>query len=158
MKKLLLTATILSLLIPASLFGAAPSDDEVKEATVAVLSLFGMVFMSTMVGEVPEGVESNINAETGEASVTFDRFEAASFFASMSDMIGELPEEDKPVFNFESLSGTLEVDASQNLSMNVRLYGGNVRTLQLTTSGENLVSLDANGKSYMHLEQIFQEM
>ena len=158
MRKFLLIAVILSLLIPASLFAKGPTDAEVTETTIAVLSLFGMVFMSSMFGTSPEGVEINMDMETGKSAVVFDSFEVEPFVLSMADMMSQVPEGEKPVFSFEMISGDIDVNEAGDLLLDVNLKGGNIKTLKIESSGEDLVSLEANGKDFSHLDSVFEDM
>jgi len=157
MKKILLTALMLSILVPASLFAAAPKDEEVFEATTAVLSVFGLVFMSSMFGQAPDGVTMDMNMETGFAVMEFDNFSVQEFTDSMSDLM-EAPDEEKLVFAFSRMSGKIEVDESGNLDLNVKLTGGNVNSLVMKSEGEDIISIEANGKSYNHLKDQLMQM
>jgi hypothetical protein len=161
MKKLLLTAAILSLLIPASLFSEAPlTDEDVQDATISVLSLFGIIFMSSLSGTYPEGVTVDSDMEKGTTSIAFENFDVDAYVASMADMINQAPEEDRPSFDFSRLSGTIELNQGNNNSMvvDVNMQGGNVKTLMLHTTGEDLIALEANGENYNHLEEVFKQM
>ncbi len=152
MKKVILTVLMLSILVPASLFAAAPKDEEVFEATVAVLSVFGMVFMSSMFGTSPDGVDMDMNMETGYAKMVFDDFNVDTFVAGMSEMM-EGSEEDI-VFGFSAMDGSIEVTPDGDLMMDVDLDGGNVKNLKMASEGEEIVSIEANGKSYNHLAEM----
>jgi hypothetical protein len=157
MKKTALTVLMLSLLLPASLFAATPSDEEVYEATAAVLSVFGMVFMSSMFGETPENVTMDMNMETGYAIMEFEDFAVQDFKESMSDLL-DSADTDEIIFDFSKMSGKIEVDETGNLNLNVKLTGGNVNTLLLKSEGEDLILIEANGKSYNHLKDRLMQM
>ncbi|MDC7241980.1 MAG: hypothetical protein PQJ50_16615 [Spirochaetales bacterium] len=152
MKKVLLTVLMLSILVPASLFAASPKDEEVYEATVAVLSVFGMVFMSSMFGTAPEGVDMDMNMETGYAKMVFDDFDVDGFMGGMSEMMEASEEE--IVFGFTGMDGTIEVTPEGDLNLDVDLDGGNVNNLKMASQGEDIVSIQANGKSYNHLAEM----
>ena len=156
MKKILLTVLMLSILIPASVFAASPSDEEVFQATTAVLSIFGLVFMSSMFGSAPEGVEMDSNMETGFTQMTFNGFNVQDFTAGMSGMMESADEE--LVYSFSKMSGSIEVDQAGNLNMDVDLSGGNIKNLIMESEGEDLVTIKANGKSYNHLAAMLMEM
>ncbi|QEN08402.1 hypothetical protein EXM22_10555 [Oceanispirochaeta crateris] len=152
MKKTLLTVLMLSILLPATLFAATPTDEEVYQATVAVLSVFGLVFMSSMFGEAPANVTMDMNMETGSAMMDFENFPVEDFTESMAEMM-ETTEEDPIVFGFSEMTGKILVNEAGNLNMDVTLTGGNVKTLVMTSEGEDIVSIEANGKSYNHLKE-----
>ena len=156
MKKILLTVLMLSILIPASVFAASPSDDEVYEATVAVLSVFGLVFMSSMFGTAPDGVVMDMNMETGYSQMTFDAFNVTDFTTGMAEMM-ESSDEDID-FNFTKMSGTIEVDEAGNLNLDVDLTGSNVKNLKMESQGDDIVTIQANGKSYNHLSKMLMDM
>jgi len=151
MKKILLTALMLSILIPTALFAASPSDEEVFEATTAVLSVFGLVFMSSMFGEAPEGVTMDMNQETGFAVMNFDNFTVKEFTDSMSELM-DPSDKDQLTFAFTKMSGKIQVDESGNLDMNVKLTGGNINSLIMKSEGEDITSIEANGKSFNHIK------
>jgi len=157
MKKILLTALMLSILLPAALFAASPSDEEVFETTTAVLSVFGLVFMSSMFGEAPEGVTMDMNMETGYAVMEFDNFSVQEFTTSMSELM-DATDQEQLTFGFTKMSGKIEVDESGNLDMNVKLTGGNVNSLIMKSQGEDITSIEANGKSYNHLKDRLMQM
>jgi hypothetical protein len=156
MKKFFLTALILSFLIPSYLFAKAPTDKEVEDATVAVLFLFGMLYMSYMDDTLPEGVTVDLNMEKGTSSIVFSQFEVDTYIASMSELLESVLEEERPTYAFSSISGLIAVSEENNLTIDVQLSGGSIETLQLETTGEDLASLKANGKSYNHLNNIFE--
>lgn len=156
MKKILLTVLMLSILIPASVFAASPSDDEVYEATVAVLSVFGLVFMSSMFGTAPDGVVMDMNMETGYSQMTFDAFNVTDFTTGMAEMM-ESSDEDID-FSFTKMSGIIEVDEAGNLNMDVDLTGSNVKSLKMKSEGDDIVTIQANGKSYNHLSKMLMDM
>ncbi|MDC7235145.1 MAG: hypothetical protein PQJ58_18065 [Spirochaetales bacterium] len=156
MKKILLTVLMLSILIPASVFAAPPSDEDVYETTVAVLSIFGLVFMSSMFGTSPEGVTMDMNMETGNSKMEFNAFSVTDFTAAMSDMLES--SEDEVVFNFSQMDGVIEVDEAGNLNLDVDLEGGNVDSLVMQSEGEDIVTIEANGKSYNHLSEMLMAM
>jgi len=157
MKKILLTVLMLSILIPTALFAATPKDEEVFEATTAVLSVFGLVFMSSMFGEAPEGVTMDMNMETGFAVMVFDNFSVQEFTDSMSELM-EASDDEKLVFAFTKMSGKIEVDESGNLDLDVKLTGGSVNSLIMKSEGEDIISIEANGKSYNHLKDQLMQM
>jgi len=147
---------MLSILVPASVFAAGPSDDEVYEATVAVLSVFGLVFMSSMFGAAPEGVEMDMDMETGYSQMAFDGFNVTEFTTGMSEMM-ESSDEDIN-FSFTEMSGLIEVDEAGNLNMDVDLKGSSVKNLIMKSEGEDIVTIQANGKSYNHLSEMLMAM
>ena len=148
---------MLSILLPTALFAAAPSDEEVYQATVAVLSVFGLVFMSSMFGEAPANVTMDMNMETGSAMMEFDQFPVKDFSESMSEMM-DSAETDEIVFGFSEMTGKILVDEAGNLNMDVNLTGGNVKTLVMKSEGEDIVTIEANGKSYNHLKDQLMAM
>lgn len=156
MKKILLTVLMLSILIPASVFAAGPSDEEVYETTVAVLSVFGLVFMSSMFGTSPEGVEMDMNMETGYSQMTFDGFNVTEFTSGMSEMM-ESSDEDIN-FSFTKMSGLIEVDEAGNLNLDVDLTGSTVKNLKMKSEGDDIVTVQANGKSYNHISEMLMAM
>jgi len=158
MKKVLMITLILAMIIPATLFAKGPTDLEVQEATVAVLSVFGLVFMSSMFGQTPDGVIVDMDMETGRSVMEFSDFNVDAFVASMSEMMEQTPEEEQPVFSFNAMTGTIIVDEEGNLNLDMELSGGNVKTLEMKTSGDDMVMIEANGKDYSHLNEIFQAM
>ncbi|MDA3956042.1 hypothetical protein [Oceanispirochaeta sp.] len=156
MKKIILTVLMLSILLPSALFAASPSDEEVYEATVAVLSVFGLVFMSSMFGETPANVTMDMNMETGYAKIEFEKFPVQDFSNSMSEMM-ETEVDEEIIFGFKEMSGKIEVDNAGNLDLDVSLLGGNVKTLVLKSEGEDIVSIEANGESFNHLKDQLME-
>lgn len=156
MKKFFLTVLMLSLIMPASLFAAAPSDEEVYEATVAVLSVFGLVFMSSMFGTAPEGVTMDMDMESGYSKMNFDGFNVTEFTVGMAEMM-EATDEDID-FSFSEMSGLIEVDEAGNLNLDVDLKGSNVKNLKMKSEGEDIVTIQANGKSYNHLSEMLMAM
>ncbi len=158
MKNFLLTAVILLLLLPSSAFAEKPSDMEVQDTTIAVLTLFGFVFMSSMFGTVPTGVDVDMDMQTGVSKVEFMEFGVDDFVQSMTALMGETPQEEQPVFTFTIIDGIIDVNEKGDLKMDISLKGGNIKSLRLETAGESLVSLEANGSSYNHLEGMFQDM
>lgn len=157
MKKILLVIAIMSFLIPASLFAKSPSDQEVKDATVAVMTVFAMVFMSSMMGTAPENVTVDSDMSTGNSTMVFNDFNVASFVDSMSAMMDSMDGGEKPVFAFNHMSGTIAVNELGDLIADVSLKGGNVETLKIKTNDEDLLSLNANGKDFSYLDQVFTE-
>lgn len=157
MKKILLTVLMLSILLPTALFAASPSDEEVYQATVAVLSVFGLVFMSSMFGEPPANVTMDMDMETGYSIMEFDQFPVQDFTDSMSEMM-EASDEDQLVFGFTEMSGKIEVDEAGNLNLDVDLVGGAVKSLIMKSEGEDIVTIEANGKPYNHLREQLMEM
>lgn len=156
MKKILLTVLMLSILIPVSVFAAAPSDEEVFQATTAVLSIFGLVFMSSMFGTAPEGVEMDMNMETGYSQMIFDGFNVQDFTTGMAGMMESADEE--LIYSFSKMSGTVEVDEAGNLNMDVDLTGSNIKNLIMKSEGEDIVTIKANGKAYNHLAAMLMAM
>lgn len=158
MKKITLLILITLLLLPGILFADTPTDIEVQETTGAVLATFGIVFLSTMFGEAPEGVDVDTDIENGYSSIVFDTFDAETYFNAFSEMTADSEmEQDLPEFYFKNMSGTISVNQEGNMQCDVSLKGGNIKSLTLKTSGEKLEYLTANGKNYTHLEDLFSE-
>ncbi len=156
MKKIFLLFLILTLRIPAFLFSQSLSDLEVQETTIAALTLFGFVLMTSMISAAPENVEMEMDMMTGITHMEFTRFGVTEFVLSMSETMGSPSGGEQPTFSFETLTGTIDVNEQGDLIMDLSLSGGNIKTLKLQTRGEDLVLLEANGSNYNHLEGMFK--
>ena len=157
MKKIVLVCLMTALLVPASLF-AAPSDEEVYDTTAGVLAVFGMVFMSSMFGQAPENVTLDSNMETGATTMVFDNFQVQGFMDSMSEMMQSMEEDEELNIDFDEMSGEIAVNQAGDLDLDVDLEGGSVKNLVMKSEGEDLVTIQADGKNYTHLkEQLMAE-
>ena len=158
MKKSFLLFLIFTLMMPAFLSSQPLSDSEVQETTIAALTLFGFVLMTSMISEAPENVEMEMDTMTGMTHMEFRQFGIEDFLTAMSETIGTPTEGEKPIFSFEALSGTIDVNEQGDIIMDLTLSGGNIKTLKLQTRGEALVLLEANGSNFNHLEGMFANM
>ena len=157
MKKIALIFLMAVLLLPATLF-AAPTDIEVFNATSGVMSVFAMVFMSSMFGQAPENVTVDSNLETGASTMTFDGFQVQGFVDSMSQMMQSTGSEDDFDIEFDEMSGKIIVNEAGDLDLNVDLKGGNVNNLIMKSEGEDISYIKANGKDYTHLKEQIMSM
>ena len=158
MKKLLLIITILSLLVPLSLTAQTPTDQEVEEATIGVMTLFGLVFMSSMFGAEHEGATMEMDPQTGASNMVFKDFGVSGFMTSMASAPGGPQTEELPQFPFKTMTGTIKVNQGGDFFMDIQLKGGNVKRLEMETTGEDLITLKANGENFSHLQEIFEKM
>ncbi len=156
MKKILFLIVIAAVLLPAAAFAQNPSDAEVQETASAVMASFGIVFLSSMFGEPPEGVQVDMDMTTGKSSMIFDNFNAAEYINSFGDTDPDA-EYEMPDFYFETMSGNITVDENGNMNLDVKLKGGNISTLKMQTDDEDLVLLTANGKDFGYLKDFMEE-
>jgi len=157
MKKIILTIVILILLLPSAAFAKGPSELEVQETTAVVLSTFGLIFMTSMFGETPEGAELRMEDISAGATIVFDSFDIKSYYIMLADSEGAAAMDELPPVSFSRMSGTISVNEDGDMNMDVVLKGGNIKTLTLRTSGEDLAELTVNGQDYSYLDEIFDE-
>jgi len=149
-KKVSMFLLIAALISPA-LF-AAPSDEDVAESFQAVFAVYGAVFMTSMMGGTVSNVTMDFDMESGASFMEFDNLETAPLFAGLGAALEG--SSDMPNPPFSHISGTFTTTAESDMDMNVKLTGGPVKQLSMTVKGEELVSLDADGSSYLHLEAV----
>ena len=150
MKKIALVFLMTALLVPVSLF-AAPTDEEVYKTSSGVMSVFALVFMSSMFGQAPENVTVDSNLETGASTMTFDKFQVQTFVDSMSQMMQASGSGEDFDVEFDEMSGKIIVNEAGDLDLDVDLKGGSVKNLIMKSEGEDLVTIKADGKNYAHL-------
>lgn len=146
---------ILALVLPSAVFAKAPTDIEVEETTIAVLAAFGLIFMTAMFGDTPEGVKIQADDSGADMSVIFDNFNIEEYFNSLEDdeTMNSMSEE-MPSLTFSKMSGSITINDTGDMNLNVKLKGGSISTLSIKTSGEDLAELKANGKDYTYLDDI----
>ena len=155
MKKTVFIMLVISLLAPASIFALTPAETEVAETTAAVLSSFGIVFLSSMFGEIPEGVDVDMDMTTGNSVMKFENFNPVEYMtviAEQNQTTLEAMDSEMPEFYFDEMSGSIAIDENGNMNLDMSLKGGNIRTIKLQTSDEDLVYFTANGKDYSYLD------
>jgi len=150
MKKPALLVLVLVLLAPA-LF-AAPTDEEVALTFAGVFGVYGAVFLTAFTGTTPDAATLDMDMETGASTLTFDDLDVAALFAGIGEVTdgsGEMPE-----IVFSHISGTFSTDSEGNLQMDVSFRGGPVKTMKVTTAGEDLTMLNADGRDYSHISEM----
>lgn len=154
MKKFLFILIISALLLPGLIFAQTiPIETEVQLTMGATLSTFGVVFISSMFGQAPEGVSSETD-DAGNSILNFENFNPSDFFKAMAEMTGESSSPNDGELPFKTMTGTVSADSDGNMSIDMQYMGGNVKTLKLQTSGEDVLILTANGKDYSYIENI----
>ena len=147
MKKIVLLILLGVILLPAAVFSASPTDLEVQETTSAVLSVFGIVFLNSMFGNVPDGIESSIGIQTGDSVITFNDFNPAVYFNEMAAEDGSsVDSEEIPEFYYKTMTGTISVDEDGYMTCDMKLSGGNINTLEFRSADENFEYFKVNGK------------
>ncbi|MBI9106781.1 MAG: hypothetical protein JEZ04_08545 [Spirochaetales bacterium] len=155
MKKLILAIVILVLIMPSAVFAKGPTELEVEETTGVVLATFGLIFMTSMFGETPEGIELKMDDISSGMSIVFDNFDIDAYFSMLSENEGSgVMTDELPPITFSKITGTVSVTEDGDMNLEVKLKGGNIKTLTLRTSGEDLVELTANGKDYSYMDDI----
>ena len=154
MKKYLIIFIVLAFLLPSSIWAAGPTEEQVMNATTSVLATYGLVFLSSMFGAVPEGVEADIVMDGGTSTIKFDSFNPKAFYLSMAETGQAGSVEEMPAFNFKTMTGLFELTAEGDMTCNMNLKGGEISRLVIRTGGEDLLELTADGKDFSYLENI----
>lgn len=147
MKKTLLLISVLALLAPA-LF-AAPSDEDVTASMEAAMAAYGAAILTSMMGTPYQGIEMNMDNTAGTSTLVFDNLDVAALFAEFGDILEE--SEDMPEVPFSRMSGFLKVGSQGTMELDVSMTGGPVKKLHMMIDGENVTTLDADGKNYLYI-------
>ena len=145
MKKIVFLLLLSIILFPAVLFGATPSDIEIQEATSVVLSTYGILFLDAMFGNIPDGVEADSDMMSGNSKLSFTNFNPYDYFLDLAERNGST-EEDMEPFSFKTMSGSVSVDENGSITCDMKLSGGNIKTLEFKTNDEDFDYIKVNGK------------
>lgn len=150
MRKLMLIAGLC--LLSATAF-AAPSDDEVAASLEGVFAVYGAVFMSYMMEVLPPQVEMTLDLQNGSSELSMENVDVAVLFSTIGESLDGSG--DMPIIPFTGISGSLSTSAEGDMNMNVILDGGQVKSIQLDIIAGEMAELIADGRSYMHMEDVF---
>ena len=156
MKKIVFTILIFIIVLPLAAFAEVPLEPEVQETTGAVLATFGLLFLSSMFGETPPGVEFQADDINDGAVLLFKDFDIKSYYQTIAEMEDLDDDADLPELYFSKMSGSISVRGEGDIDMDVNLIGGNIRNLKLRTSEETLEYLTADGRDYSQIEGILE--
>ncbi len=169
MKKLSIVFCMLLLLCANSLF-AAPSEAEVGEALQGVVAINATSLMQAMMGMVDnKTLKFDADMEKGSYTLTYKNFPTAGIESQLNS-IALASGEEKISIPFEYMSGTISIrggnmmseTAFTNMTINVTLKGGKVRTLFVdikdTNKNKGSIVIKANGKTYHNAERIMEQM
>ena len=154
MKKITMLTFVLALLTPAIF--AAPTDEEVMASFTGVFGVYGAIFLTSMMEQTVPGAEMDMDMESGASTLTFENVDTVALFTSIGETLdgsGDMPE-----IPFSHISGTFATDSESNLIMDVTLVGGSISRLEMATQGEDVISLKANGRDYIHLTTMMMDM
>ena len=151
MKKIVFLILVISLIIPISIFAGPPTEIEVQETAAVVLGSFGIIFMSAMFGESPEGVKLDMDANSGGVKMFYEDFDVKTYFSDFSEM--EITDgEEMPEISFKTMSGTFIVDGDGNMESDMSFKGGNINTMKFKIYEDDMVYFTANGKDYRYID------
>ncbi len=154
MKKFAMLTFVFALLAPAIF--AAPTDEEVMASFTGVFGVYGAIFLTSMMEQTVPGAEMDMDMESGASTLTFKNVDTAALFTSIGETLdgsGDMPE-----IPFSHISGTFATDSEGNLIMDITLVGGSISRLEMVTQGEDVISLKANGRDYIHLTTMMMDM
>jgi hypothetical protein len=147
MKKTLLLISVLALMAPA-LF-AAPSDEDVTASMEAAMAAYGASVLASMMGTPYPGVEMTQDNTAGTSTVVFDNLDVAALFVEYGNILDGT--EDLPEVPFSRMSGFLKVGSQGSMELDISMTGGPVKKLHMMIDGENVSTLDADGKNYLYI-------
>ena len=151
MKRIVPVLLILSL--TALPLAAAPTDDEVAASFSGVFGVYGAIVVATLMQQSIDGATLELDSQTGASSLRLDNLDVQNLMSGVGVMMAD--EGEAPEIPFTRISGLFETDADGDLTMDVRLTGGPVRTLKMEVVAGEMVSLQADGRSYIHLKDVF---
>ncbi len=149
MKKKIAAAVLLAAFIPALAFGNISRDDEVYQTTNDALALFSYIFATSIFADAPEGIVMDVNMQTGRIEMKFQNFDVEEVKDEMMIMMVEIDE--VLAFDFRRVNGRVRVDDAGDMALSLDLEGGPVSVLEVRTRGEDILALDADGESFIHV-------
>lgn len=153
MKKIMILLIAAAVFMPTALFAEKPTDEDVQNTTGAVLAAFGVVILTSMFGETPEGADAEFDMNTGESNIIFQDFDTLSYFQMLAEMSDESSSETElPEVNFETMSGTIRIDENGDVICEIYFKGGNIDSLLFKTVGKDLEFMTVNGEDFSDID------